>query len=383
MRIGIVTEYYYPTLGGIQEHVYHYALEALALGHDVKIITSNVYDSPATNAQGISELPVVRLGRSMPIYNNGSVARLTIGRKLGDRLQEVFDREAFDVIHVHAPLTPTLPFLALTRSNTVTVGTVHTNFNDSVFLRIFRKPMQGHLDRLDGMIAVSQTAGMALRPYFDLDFRVIPNGIDVTQFTPDVPRLPEFDDDKINLLWVARMEPRNGLDRMLGAFAMASAKRRDLRLLVVGDGPLRTTYEAMVPDALRSAVHFLGYVNAGRPALYATADVLCTPASISSFGITLLEGMAAAIPIIASDIDGFRDVMVHEREGLFIDTGDTAAFSDAILKLASDRTLRKALGGRGRETALRYSWPHVTRQVLDFYQELKARRDVKLKCRSE
>jgi phosphatidyl-myo-inositol alpha-mannosyltransferase len=375
MRIGIVSEYYYPTLGGIQEHVHHFALEAMSRGHDVRIITSNVKDLPEDIANGVQPVPTIRVGRSMPIYNNGSIARVTVGRHLGRTLQEVFDREAFDVIHVHAPLTPTLPLLALTRSNTITVGTLHTNFKGSAFLRLFRKNCQRYLDHLDGLIAVSKTAASALAPYFETDCRIIPNGIDVQQFRPEIPRLPAFEDGRFNLLWVGRMEPRNGLDRMIQAFVQACRQRPEMRLIVIGDGPLRGTYESMVPEALRPLVHFLGFVNANRPALYASADVLCVPATISSFGITLLEGMAAAKPIIASDIDGFRDVMTHEKEGLLIDTGDIAAFSAAILKLASDRELATALGRTGRATALLYSWPRVTDAVLGFYDEVLERKE--------
>ncbi|MBI5527379.1 MAG: glycosyltransferase family 4 protein [Deltaproteobacteria bacterium] len=178
-------------------------------------------------------------------------------------------------------------------------------------------------------------------------------------------------------MWIGRMEPRNGLDRMLKAFSLASAARDDLRLIVVGDGPLKGVYEQMVPGNLRQAVHFTGFVNAGRPSLYASADVLCVPASISSFGITLLEGMAAGIPVIASDIDGFRDVMKDGREGMLVDTADARTFRDAILRLAGDRSLAREYGARGRAAAEGYSWPRVTAAILDLYREAASRHAAK------
>ena len=372
MKIGIVTEYYYPSLGGIQEHVHHFAVEAMALGHQVRVITSKVgYFS--RERREISGVPVTSVGLSVPFYNNGSVARVTFARRLGAKLEAIFEREKFDVVHIHAPLTPTLPILSLTRSKSVTVGTFHTNFKASAFLTLFNKACQGYLDRLDGRIAVSKTAAGALNRYFKSDFKVIPNGIDTTKFSPAIPRLPAFDDSRFNLLWIGRMEPRNGLDRMIRAFSLAVATGRNLRLIVVGDGPLRKIYEQLVPGDLKRHVHFTGPVNTGRPALYASADVLCAPTTISSFGITLLEGMATGIPIIASDIDGFRDVMTDGREGLLVDTANPAVFRDAILRLADDRALGRAYGERGRATAEGYSWPRVTAAVIDHYHEAIAR----------
>jgi phosphatidylinositol alpha-mannosyltransferase len=368
MKIGIVTEYYYPTLGGVQEHVHHFALEAMVRGHEVRVITSHIKDIDEDDALE-NDVPITRLGLGVPIYQNGSIARVTISPFLGRRLQALFDRERFDVVHIHSPLAPTLPILSLTRSNAVTVGTFHTNFKFNAFFKIFNSTCQRYLAHLDGLIAVSKTAIGALDRYFEANYKIIPNGIDTAKFSPDVPRLPEFSDGMFNLLWVGRMEPRNGLDRMIRAFLLASAVRNDLRLIVVGDGPLRRTYEDMIPPSMAQRVHFTGFVNTGRPALYSSADALCVPATISSFGITLLEGMAAAKPVICSDIDGFKDVMTEGAEGMFVDTAEPARFRDAILSLAGDKSRCAELGARGRKTALNYSWPHVTELVLDYYSE--------------
>jgi phosphatidylinositol alpha-mannosyltransferase len=377
MKIGIVTEYYYPTLGGIQEHVHHFALEAMSRGHEVRIITSHILDIKDGDdaARGI---PVTRLGLGVPIYQNGSVARVTLAPLLGRKLQALFDREKFDVLHIHSPLNPTLPIISLLRSPTVTVGTFHTNFKASAFLTIFNRTCQKYLNHMDGLIAVSKTAIGALDRYFDASYKIIPNGIDTDKFSPTVPRLPEFSDGKFNVLWVGRMEPRNGLDLMIRAFLWASSMRDDLRLIAVGDGPLRRTYEDMVPPAFRDRVHFTGFVNTGRPALYASADILCVPATISSFGITLLEGMASGKAVIASDIEGFKDVMTGGEEGLMVDTADQTAFGSALLKLAGDRNLCAGFGERGRNTALRYSWPRITDLVLDYYVEAAENRKRKI-----
>ncbi|MBN1959826.1 MAG: glycosyltransferase family 4 protein [Deltaproteobacteria bacterium] len=371
MKIGIISEYYYPTLGGIQEHVHHFAQKALVRGHDVRIITPRVRGAYDRQLAGSHAVPVIHVGRSIPIYNNGSIARMALGYKLGNQLQHIFENEAFDIIHIHAPLTPMLPLLALTRSPTTTIGTLHTNFEGSLLLRLFQKKCQQYLNRLNGLIAVSPAAARPLASYFQTNCRIIPNGIDVSQFHPDLPRRSEFDDGRINLLWVGRIEPRNGLDRMIKAFILASQRCPNLRLIIVGDGPLRPTFEAMVPTAYKPFVYFSGFINASRPSYYASADMLCVPTSISSFGITLLEGMAAGIPIIASDIDGFRDVMTQDREGVLIDTANINTFAETIEAIANDKSLALNYGMRGRQTAINFSWDRVTEKIIDYYREIK------------
>ena len=372
MHIGVVTEYYYPTLGGVQEHVHHFAKEALSRGHSLKIITSNIKDL-SDDGSFVDDIPIERIGIGIPIHQNGSIARVTLAPGLGSKLKNIFEREKFDIIHIHSPLTPTLPILALINSNTVTVGTFHTNFKGSGFFKIFQKPCQRYLYRLDGLIAVSKTAVNALEKYFEADYKVIPNGIDTEKYNPSVPPLPEFNDGKTNLLWVGRIEPRNGLDRMIKAFSFASAKRNDLRLIIVGDGPLRKSCEILVPARLKTNVHFAGFINAERPSYYSSANMLCVPATISSFGITLLEGMAAGKPIVASNIDGFTDVMTQDLEGLLVDTADPREFAEAILKIANDKELAGRYGAAGLKTASKYSWPVVTTQILDYYEVAKSR----------
>jgi phosphatidylinositol alpha-mannosyltransferase len=368
LKIALVTEFYYPTLGGIQEHVHHFAIEAQKRGHAVQIITSHVAD--LAPAEVGAPVPVVRLGRSVRFFANESVGRMTLARGLGDRLGGLLERGRFDIVHIHAPLTPTLPLLALARSTSTTIGTFHANFPPLPLGDLVRRIGRRYMQRLDGAIAVSPTAAAAAARYFPGDYEVIPNGVDVERFAPDIARARS---DRFTVLWVGRMEPRNGLDRLISAFVLAAACRDDLQLSVVGDGPLRARYEAMVPPELRAQVAFHGAVNGARPTLYAAADLLCVPTTIASFGVTLLEGMSAGKPIVASDIEGFRDVLTHEAEGLLVDTADPVALAGAILRLAADRELATALGTRGRATAERYAWPRVAERVLAYYETVLLR----------
>ncbi|HEY6475733.1 MAG TPA: glycosyltransferase family 4 protein, partial [Polyangia bacterium] len=271
MRIGIVTEYYYPTLGGIQEHVHHFAREARRVGHDVQILTPEVRDRLASVAGGVASAraarrldpdldeaqQVIRVGVSVPLLSGGSIARVSTGVDLSAKMREILRAERFDVVHVHSPLMPTLPLLALRSSDAVNVGTFHSAFDRSMLLALLRRPLQPYLDRLHAAVGVSEAALTGPRRYFRAPWQVIPNGVDVASFGAG-RRRPEFDDGRLNLLHVGRFDPRNGVDRVIRAWVAVRRRGTDARLIVVGDGPLRPRYQAMVPAALRADAHFVG-----------------------------------------------------------------------------------------------------------------------------
>ena len=367
MRIGIVTEYYYPSIGGVQEHVHHFAREARRLGHTVKVITSEMPDlePPEGEAAGPD---VLRIGKSRPIYNNGSFGRTTQGWSVRRRVREVFEREQFDVVHVHCPLTPTLPYVAIHEATCPVVGTFHTNWKPGHFFRLMRRWQQRYLDRLDAAVAVSRACLHAFHGRLSADFHIIPNGVDLGEFGGGTP-IEKYDDGKLNILWVGRLEPRNGLDHMLQVFAKVR-REVDARLLIVGGGPLRPRFERMVPPELARDVVFAGQLVDERPDWYATAHVYCAPTRIASFGVTLLEAMAAGCPILASDIEGFREVMQHGKEGELLPLDDEHAWVKAIQRIASEPLRAAAYAERGRNTVQEYAWPTVARQVIDLYTEI-------------
>lgn len=367
MRIGIVTEYYYPSIGGVQEHVHHFARQARRLGHTVKVITSEMPDLQPPEGEAASA-DVIRIGTSRPIYNNGSFGRTTQGWTVRRRVRELFEREQFDVVHVHCPLTPTLPYIAIHEAKCPVVGTFHTHWKPGRFFMLMRRWQQRYLDRLDAAVAVSRACLHAFHGRLSADFHIIPNGVDVDEFGGG-KRLEKFDDGKLNVLWVGRLEPRNGLDHMLQVFAKLRP-HVDARLLVVGDGPLRSHYERSVPAEVADDVVFAGRLVDERPDWYASADVYCAPTRIASFGITLLEAMAAGCPILASDIEGFREVMQHGREGELLPLDDERAWVKALQRIAHEPLRASAYAERGRKTAHEYAWPTVTRQVIDLYRSI-------------
>lgn len=363
LRIALVTEYYYPHLGGVCEHVHFFAREARRHGHEVDIITSNL-------AGAVSEPNVIRLGRSVAVYSNGSQGRVTVGRTLRRDMRQVLRDGRYDIVHVHSPLTPVLPLLAIAEAEVPVIGTFHTYFDRSAGYRTFRRALQRRLDKLSAAIAVSQSTIVALERYFDADWKIIPNGIDTDLFRPDAPRPAGMRTDVPAILFLGRFDPRNGLSTLIDAFKRVKGRARRAQLVIVGDGPLRNHYYRQAgrdPD-----ITFAGAVLDGRPSYYAHSAMYACPTTKASFGITLLESMACQTPIVCSDILGFRDVVMHGREALMVPCGDRDALANALVHLLDDERLRTRLGETGRARALEYDWRRVTASILEVYRDVLA-----------
>ena len=369
LRIALVTEYYYPHLGGVCEHVHFFAREARRRGHHVDIITSNI---PGAEPQP----NVIRLGRSQPVYMNGSQARVTIGLGLRRQMRKVLQRGRYDIVHVHSPLTPILPLLAIEESDAPVVGTFHTYFdraNTYFFLNDF---FRRRLEMLQAAICVSHSTTVALERYFSAPWQIIPNGIDTDVFHPSVAAPPAIRKDVPSILFLGRFDPRNGLTTLIESFRKVKGKGRPAQLVVVGDGPLREHHykQARGDDDIT----FVGAVLEGRPSYYAHSSIYACPTTKASFGITLLESMACETPIVCSDILGFQDVVVNGREALMTPCGDRDALADALVQLLDDEGMRIQLGTAGRHESMRYSWPRVTSQVLDVYHAVMGRVAVRI-----
>jgi phosphatidylinositol alpha-mannosyltransferase len=362
LRVALVAEDYYPQLGGVPEHVHHLARELNALGHSATIVTSHMRGAGADPAF------VRRVGTSVVIYANGGVARVTVGWRLGSRLEALFRAERFDVVHVHGGLAPTFgvwaPYAAW-RAGIPVVATFHTWFPRSLGYRLLRRPFQRMLDRHSAAIAVSRAAQDAMSRYFQAPWEIVPNGVDTTFFHPNGARTQ---DRPPRLLWLGRIEPRNDLGTVLAALPRILERHPDAELTVVGDGPWRGRLERAARP-LGPAVRFVGYAGAERPAYYAGADVYLCPTTRASFGVTLLEAMACGTPLVVSNIPAFRD-LAGEGGAMFAPCGDAAAWAAAVNSLLDDAPRRNAMSRAGRAVAERYAWPVVAQRVLDVYRRV-------------
>ncbi len=329
---------------------------------------------PADARRRDEEDGVIRVGVSVPVFSGGSIARISSGPGLSARIRELVRGEKLDVVHVHSPLMPTLPLLALRASEALNVGTFHSAFDRSWLYALLRGRLQRYVDRLHAAVGVSETALAGVRRYFRAPFCVIPNGVEVAAFAAG-RRRPEFDDGRANLLHVGRFDPRNGVDRVIRAWVRVRRLGTDARLILVGDGPLRPRYEAMVPADLRADAHFVGFVpGSERASYYASGDVLLCPAVGGTFGIIVLEAMAAGCAVVAADTPGFRNVVQDGVDGVLVDVAaDPLAheLGRQANRLLSDQAARRRTAEAGRRRAARFDWPRVAGEVLALYTRLR------------
>jgi phosphatidylinositol alpha-mannosyltransferase len=369
LRIALVTEFYHPHLGGVTEHVQHLAQEFRRLGHTAWVVTSHM------DGEDADEPFVHRVGTSRVILSNGSFARITTGFGIGRELQRFFRAERIDVVHVHGACSPTLGFIAPTAARRVglpIVGTWHSWFRRSIALGIMKGPIQDRLDEIAVKIAVSQPVVDAMSRYLTADWEVIPNGVSVGVFHPNGRRPIDALSKHPRLLFLGRLDPRNGLEIVLDAMPGILAAYPTAELTVVGDGPLRGWYERRA-QPLGDRVRFVGRVYAERPEYYGTADLYLCPTNKASFGITLLESMACGTPMIVSDITGFRELVDQGAEAVLVPPDRPAAWATAAIDLIGDPERREAMGLAGLAKAQHYSWDVVGARVLDAYRRAGAR----------
>ena len=368
LKVGIVSPYGYPHPGGVNEHV-RYTYEAMRrMGHDVWIITSKY------GRERESEGHVIRLGTGYAFPANGSVGRVTLGWRFKQQAREVLDAQRFDILHFHEPFVPFLSPTVLDASTTVNIATFHAfgGFSPSYWIG---SRFAGRLAaRLHGRIAVSGAARHFIDRYFAGDYRIIPNGVDLDRFT-DAEPYEALRDGTLNILFVGRLEERKGLIHLLKAYHRLRKRRVDARLLVVGSGPKLREYRRFTGLRGIRDVEFLGRVDDDAKARYfASADIFCAPATgQESFGIVLLEAMAAGVPIVASDIHGYKRVVERGVQGLLVEPKNPRALAAALYTLSRDAELRHDMGEAGRQRAPEFSWDRVTERIVDYYYEIRER----------
>jgi len=368
MKIGIVTQSYYPVKGGVAEHVHALSGELEKRGHEVVIITGNFTGFDDNYGRN-----VIRIGRDLTVLSNGAFCNVTVSLQFKKELEKIEERERFDIVHIHQPVDPLLPLLATKYFKAPKVGTFHTYQEKNFWLEIFKEQAQPYFQRLDALIAVSKWAKEFISKYFQGDFHIIPNGIDTKRFSPEVEAFPEYKNDKdFKILFLGRMDPRKGFKYLLKAFPLIYQKFTNVKIIVVGNGILRHWYRLSLPSILASRVEYKGFVPFGDvPRYYASCDLYCSPATMGeSFGIVLLEAMATGKPVVASDIPGYNSLIENGKEGILVEKKNPLALAEAINSLIEDKKKREKMGRAGRAKALDYDWKRVTDQIESLYQEV-------------
>ncbi len=368
MRIGIVTQSYYPRYGGVTEHVHALAVELRKRGHVVTIITSRFRKGETGDTTHIR-----RVGYNILVPFNRAFVDCTVGFTLKGELKKAFRELDLDLVHVHCPTAPTLPVMAIQVCDRPTVGTFHSTGGRTAMQDLFKPVLDRVVARLDARIAVSTTAQATAELYYPGTYEVIPNGVDVERFHPLIAPFPQWRDPAyVNLLFVGRLDPRKGVQDLIAAMPEV-VERTDgrARLLVVGDSYLRPQIEAQVSEAARRHVHFLGHVPSSElPRWYATGDIFCSPATGNeSFGIVLVEAMAAGRALVCSDIPGYRTVVTPNVNAACFPPGDVRSLARTLVNLIDDTDRRGRLAEAGRQRALEFAWPRVVDRIEAVYRE--------------
>lgn len=362
MKVGLVTPYVYPVPGGVNQHVRYLYENLRKRGHDVRILTSS------HGLQRASEGDVIRIGKGFSMPANGSQGTVTLSPRYVSQVSDVLEREQFDLLHFHEPFVPFLSLIVLRQSTSVNVATFHAYGGFSPAYELGSRVMGAYAKRLHGRIAVSAAARHFIDRFFPGDYRVIPNGVDVGRFARAVP-IARWQDGTRNLLFVGRHEPRKGLLDLLKAYRILRKTGCQCRLLVVGTGPQEREARRYVMTRKLGGVEFLGRVSDDEKAsLFKTADVYVSPATGGeSFGIVLLEAMAAGTPIVCSDIHGYKGVVRRGREGILVPPRKPKAIAAGIAQVLGDDELRATMAENGIERADSFSWERVTARVDDYY----------------
>ena len=363
MRIGIVCPYSWDIPGGVQAHVRDLAEALLDLGHVVSVLAPGDDDTP--------DLPryVVTAGRAVRIPYNGSVARLQFGLVSATRVRRWLRDGDFDVVHVHEPAPPSLSLLACMIHDGPLVATFHAALTKSRWLAMSDTLLQPFLEKLSGRIAVSDAARKVIVEHLGADAVVIPNGVAVSHYT-DARPLPGYPRAGGTVGFIGRYdEPRKGMDVLVPALEKLVPQRPGLRLLVAGRGEAEE-FLAGVPRAVRERIDLMGQVSERDKArMLKSVDVYCAPnTGQESFGVILLEAMAARTPIVASELEAFKRVLGGGVAGQLFPIGDSAALARELARVLDDAALRRRLVEAAAKAVVPYDWSTVVKEVLRVYE---------------
>jgi len=381
VRIALLSPYSWTYPGGVTRHIEALAAELGSAGHEARILapfdpedalSRRLHRGARPQPRSLPE-SFVSLGRTVGLPANGAVSNMALTPQAVLAMRRELRDGGYDVLHIHEPVVPLLSWDALCSSGELPlVGTFHT-YSDNVLTNgLAAGPLGGRrrMNRLHARIAVSEAAAWTARRFYGGRYRIIPNGVLLPEpalATAEDGCCEQLDDGRqLRILFVGQAVERKGLPVLLRAF---EALRDEIpaTLTLVGASPAEVAH-MMLDDR---GVHALGKVSEERKlAELARADVVCAPSLHGeSFGMVLTEAFAAATPVLASDIPGYRDVLRDGLDGLLVPPGDALALAEALRTLALDHSARARMAGAARERAERFAWPRVAAEVLDCYEQ--------------
>jgi phosphatidylinositol alpha-mannosyltransferase len=362
VRILQVCPYDWDAPGGVQVHVRQLAAVLRAHGHRTTIL--------APGSRPSEDAGVRVVGRPVRVPYRGTVAPISFSPGSWRRIRSAMRSFDPDVIHAHEPLTPSTSMLAVLAASAPVVATFHASLDRSRLMELAEPALRRVSGRIDAGVAVSDAAASFLRRVMRVPLEVVPNGVDVGAFANPGRHLEGLPTGP-KILWVNRLDPQKGFEIMLRAFEQLARDDDEANLLVAGDGRDRVLLRSL-PGDLRSRILRLGTVpHEELPGYHAAADVFVAPATgQESFGIVLVEAMAACVPVVASDIAGYREVVRDGIDGLLVPPGDPNALAAAIRRVLSEPGLAATLRAAGRARAEVFSWQTVAPRLEAIYNRV-------------
>ena len=355
--------------GGVAEHVAHLRDEFCRIGHDVTVM------APRGDVGGLEKTDgSYGIGRTITIPGNGSKMRLTFAVTLYADVKSIMRQERFDIVHLHEPLMPVLPYMVLLNSKAVNVATFHAYSGSQPWYTALKPYMSFVLTRLDARIAVSAPARDFVGKYFEGQYDVIPNGIDVARYGEHVDPFPWANDGTPRILFVGRFEEsRKGFRYLIRAMPLVRQQFPNAKLVVIGSGRPEKFLNLMERYGVDN-VEFKGFVSQEDKArYYASADVCCVPSTGNeSFGYVIVEPMAAGRPVVATNIPGYASVATSGKNAILVEPRDPQALALALVRVLADRDLRDRLCAAGPTSAQQYDWPQVAQRVIEVYRKATA-----------
>lgn len=366
LRVGIVTECYFPSLGGIQEHVRHLRNLLERQGVEVTVLTGSP-GSSETLGPTDADRAVTRVGRARTFRAGGTFTQATFGPVAAYNFYQALRRGRFDVLNIHGPCDFGLAFLGLSMFRGPKVLTLHSCFPDSPWRHRVAPYYRWVFRRAAAVIAVSKATAQSMLRYSEFQPAIIPNGIDAPYWRArPAPRYQR--PGMRNLVYLGRLEDRNGPDVAIDAFARIASSRPDVRLLMAGDGPIRPSLQARVPAHLRDRVEFLGAVYDQRPEILASSSLFLLPARAVGFSIMVLEAFAAGLPVVALPSLGTDRAGDHWSNVVMAKDNSADAFAEAVMQtLQHDQSDRIA---RGRIIADAFDWDRIGGRILDIFHRV-------------
>ena len=370
MKIAVVCPYRLSSFGGVQRHIIDSARELAGLGHEVTII------SPPCHDNSLLQVKNVCFGSSKIVTFNKTDFDIsfTYGGEY-KKLKKFIKQNKFDIIHFHTVWTPFLPLQILYLSKSKNIATFHDTPPDNLAGKItrllFRFISIIIFRYLDAIIAVSDAPAEHLPKHIHKKIYIIPPCINLKSLSPENPPLIKKADDKINILFLGRLDQRKGIFILLDAFKKITVAGLEARLLVAGTGHERARLVKYLEKEKLEPVEFIGQIDdKNKPALYTSCDIFCSPALYGeSFGIVLVEAMASGKAIVAAANRGYRLLLQEQSEYCLTIPGDSEDLYIKLKKLILDKKLRDELGAWGLRKSKQYDCEKIIPEITDIYKE--------------